>query len=227
MPPKKYARKYKKKTYRRKANTDYVNATLSADRELVWLDYSLPSGRAKFSSGVLDTFNHGEVQMNSIYRPLVGTAEPVIGFSNYMSRYEYYRVLGFYYDITFVNNTTYATNVVIIPQTSTTSLMTSWDAINKLICNPKAKYKMLSTYQGGAASVRFRGYVDQAKLHGDTSEYNSSVNYAGQVSSSPASVQSLFIGFCSSDGVSGGMELLCQMKLRYKVEFYKRKNFNI
>lgn len=218
--PQKYVKKYKPKVQRLITVRNTQN--LMADRELVKLTY-IDNETPILDTGV-GTYNTATYAGNGIYdaNTHFGGAQNVALFATMNNKYARYRVSGVAYDIQLINNTTYGTFFSVVPSNDVLGI-TNIDRAFIVQGNPNVKTVVLSSYNGGKVHARLKGFVRWAKIHGDSTEYNSDTLYSGTASSNPTNLKYLSLVWGALDQATVGMQILCKIKLTYYVEFFQRK----
>ena len=212
--PKKYVKKpYKKnkKVIRRTQKTiNYRSGTLIAPRFVTRLKYAETVALSLTGGTVTDY----QMRLNSLYDPnQTGTGHQPMGFDQYATFYNRYRVFGTSYRITVLPTGTNTGHICIVPNNSNTGLTTSIDDCRE---QPRSKIKSLAL----DVETVLAGKISLPSLGGVTTvQYRSDDRYQSVVSDNPVEHYGLHIGLLSFANITVNVRI----EMIYHCEFFDPK----
>lgn len=211
-PRRVYRRRYKKR-----ANYSVARTSPISDRTYTRMRYATLTA---LNYGGLGTPAAYQYRINSLFDPdLTGGGHQPLGFDQYATLYNKYRVHGMKYKITFTSrSTTYQAEVAVQVRPNNT-LHTVIDTIFE---SPYSQKRTLGI-EGGRAIATISGYCSVAKIRGvSKSVVKSDDQYASLVTTSPNTVPVLTI-YCQNQTSNQAIEVAVRVELEYFCEFFDRK----
>lgn len=222
----KYARKTKKtnrkkRAYGRKARgrSNYSVARTSpiSDRTFTRLKYSMLTA---LNYGGLGFPTNHQFRINSLFDPdfSLGGHQP-LGYDQYSTLYNKYRVHGMGYKITFINRET-AYQLEVATQLRPNSVaQTNIDTIHEA---PYTQKRIIGI-EGGRSMATIKGYASMAKIRGvSKSVIKSDDQYSASTGANPAISAFLQI-YMQNQTSNVAAECAIRVELEYFCEFYDRK----
>jgi hypothetical protein len=165
-----------------------------------------------------------ELKPNDAYDvdPLVGSTE-TIGFDEYAAIYSYYRVIGYSYEITVVNNTGTGTDspIMMYVTNTNTRVSTSGSRWDLYTTNPYCQSKLLALPYASGSKHTMRGRHTVAQILG-SGVVETDDSYRALTTSSPTDL--IWLGLAVENPTSSvGINIVYDMKVIMSVRFYGRE----